>query len=80
MAEKTGDVAQTVRFVTMNGRVVLLKRVFETLVPDTIQLAKTLADKPIESRVGPFLRTTLDDHLHKFNLEQNVRHGHSVEA
>ena len=55
VAEKTGDVAQAIRLVSMDGGVVITERCLEAIRPDTIELAEPLSNETVESRVGTFL-------------------------
>ena len=69
MPKETGNIAQSVRFVSVNRVVVVTKRLFDTFHPNTIEFTETFANKPIKVGVGPFLRTTFDNHVHEFNLK-----------
>lgn len=63
MTEESGDVAETVGFVTVNGLVVGGKRLFEILAPNSVEFAESFANEAVEVRVRAFLGTTLNDHV-----------------
>lgn len=56
----------------MDRVVVVAKRLLETFHPDSIEFTETFTNKPVEGGVRPFLRTTLDDHVYEFNLENEA--------
>lgn len=72
MAEETGNVTEAVAFVSVNSAIIVPKRLFEAVIPDPIQLAKSFADETIERRIGSLLRTTLDNHVAELDLGQRL--------
>jgi len=68
MSEEPSNISQTIGLVSVNGGIVIGKRLFEGVSPDTVQLAKAFADQTVKCRVRALLRTALYDHVHQFNL------------
>ena len=68
VSEEPRDVPETVRFVSVDGLVVLTERLLEAIEPNTVQPAKAFSDEPVERRIRPLLRTTLYDHLAELDL------------
>jgi hypothetical protein len=62
MAEEAGNVAQAVCLVPMDSIVVLGKRLFEQIRPQSVKLGEALPDQPEEFGICLFLRAALDDH------------------
>ena len=77
MPEEACDVAQPVRLIAMDGSVVVTERLFEALVPNPVEFAESLADKTVECGIGAFLGATLDDHVAKLDLQNDVRNPFS---
>lgn len=63
MAKEAANVAEAVRLVSMDSRVVLLERRFKSLGPDLVELGEALANRAVKLGIGPLLRTTLDYHV-----------------
>lgn len=70
MTEESTNVPQFVRLVPMNRVEVLCKGFLEIVRPDPVQFAESLSDQSVEIVVGTFLRTTFDDHIAHFDLQQ----------
>ena len=83
MPEEPRDIPKTICFVPVDGLVVLAERLLEAIEPNAIQSAEALSDEPVECRVRPLLRATLDDHLAELNLWETVsldRHIQTLDA
>ena len=68
VAEEPGNVAQSIRLISMNCVVVFGKCGLEQVRPQTVDLCEPFPDQPVELRVGPLLRATFDDHGWKLVL------------
>jgi len=70
--EETGDVAQAIGLIPMNGCVVIRERLLESICPDTVEFAEALADKTIEGGVRTLLGATFDNHVDEFDLKEQL--------
>ena len=88
------DVPQAVGLVAMDRGVLLAESLEEVGLVNLIYVAESLPEKPVESHVGPFLHTALNQHvtdfalvsladiqfqnLHRALLEVDTVHDHQV--
>lgn len=56
------DVAQAIRFVAMDGFIVVGKCSLVQIRPQTVDLCESLANQTVELRIGAFLGAALDNH------------------
>ena len=52
----------------MNGGVVVPEGLFAAFQPNSIEVAKSLADETVEVRIGAFLGATFDNHVDELDL------------
>lgn len=62
VAEESGNVAQLVRVVAVDGVVVLCECLLKEVGPEPVDLGKSLGNETVELGVRLLLRTALDDH------------------
>lgn len=68
--QKLTNITELISLVSMNGRVFLHKAFEELLLIELINHAESLTQQPIEPQVGPFLHTTLNDHISNLSQSQ----------
>jgi hypothetical protein len=68
ISKKLGYISKTIRFVSVNSRVISLECLFERFLPVAVEIAKALAHKTVESRECALLAATFDDHVDQFDL------------
>lgn len=57
----------------MDGSIVVIEGLFAGVGPYAVELAESFADEAVEVRIRTFLRTTFDDHVHQFDLENQSK-------
>lgn len=62
MSEQTGDVSESICFVSVNRVVVVCEGVFEQICPKSVQFGETLAYETEELRICLFLGTAFHNH------------------
>jgi len=77
MTEEPTDIPELVGLVSMYGVVVFLESFLKVVGPDSVELAKPLANQTVEVGIGSFLRATLDDHIAQLNLREPSALGYT---
>ena len=77
MAKEARDISKAIGFVSVDCGVIITERLFEAFVPNPVEFAEPLADKTVECGIGAFLGATLDDHVAKLDLQNDVRNPFS---
>ena len=70
MSKKSGDVSQTIGFISVDSRIILVEGFFKGVGPDPVEFTETFANKSIKRRVGAFLGATFNDHVDELNLNR----------
>jgi hypothetical protein len=78
VAKEARNVAQPVRLVAVDRRVVVDEALLVRVGPDLVDLAEPFAHQAVELAKGPLLRATLDDHVAQLGLRAWPRQQASV--
>jgi hypothetical protein len=63
VTKESSNIPETIGLITMDRGIVVAKCRFKTVRPYAVKLGETFANEAVESRVGPFLRATFNNHV-----------------